>query len=78
MTGALGVQRGVRSARWKAERVRLEAEKVDQNLRNMSRERLLPSEKTLEKVARYKPISPEGFTRLSTSLRLCRPGTQVR
>jgi hypothetical protein len=42
------------------ERARLEiisaksaAERVDQDLRRMSRERLLPDEKTLEKVARY-------------------------
>ena len=29
------------------------AEKVERDLRNMARERLLPNEKTLEKVARY-------------------------
>ena len=37
----------------KAERSKLEAEKVERDLRNMARERLLPDEKTLEKVARY-------------------------
>ena len=35
-----------------AERTKLEAEKVERDLRNMSRKRLLPDEKTLEKVAR--------------------------
>jgi hypothetical protein len=43
----------IRSAKWKAERSKLEAEKVELDLRNMARERLLPDEKTLEKVARY-------------------------
>jgi hypothetical protein len=47
------LEAAIRSARWKAERTRLEAEKVERNLRNMSRERLLPDEKTLEKVSRY-------------------------
>ena len=40
-------------ARLKTERTKLEAEKVECDLRNMSRERLLPEEKTLEKVSRY-------------------------
>jgi hypothetical protein len=47
------MEAAVRDARWKAERTRLEAEKVERQLQNMSRERLLPDEKTLEKVARY-------------------------
>jgi hypothetical protein len=47
------LEAAVRDARWKAERTRLEAEKVERQLQNMSRERLLPDEKTLEKVARY-------------------------
>src|SRR5918994_3576618 len=47
------LEAAIRSARWKAERSKLEAEKVERDLRNMARERLLPDEKTLEKVARY-------------------------
>jgi hypothetical protein len=47
------LEAATRSARYKAERAKLEAEKVEQDLRRMSRERLLPDEKTLEKVARY-------------------------
>jgi vacuolar-type H+-ATPase subunit E/Vma4 len=47
------VEAATRDARWKAQRARQEAEKVERDLRNMSRERLLPDEKTLEKVARY-------------------------
>ena len=35
------------------ERTKLEAEKVERDLRNMARERLLPDERTLEKVATY-------------------------
>jgi hypothetical protein len=42
-----------RNARFKMERTKLEAQKVELDLRNMARERLLPDEKTLEKVARY-------------------------
>jgi hypothetical protein len=47
------LEAAIRSAQWKAERSKLEAEKVERDLRNMARERLLPDEKTLEKVARY-------------------------
>src|SRR5215212_9982594 len=47
------LEAAIRSAKWKAERSKLEAEKVEWDLRNMARERLLPDEKTLEKVARY-------------------------
>jgi hypothetical protein len=50
-----------RGARWKADRTRLEAEKVERHLRNMSRERLLPDEKTLEKVARYEAHLSRGL-----------------
>src|SRR5215216_5243501 len=42
-----------RDAGFKVERAKLEAEKVERDLRKMARERLLPDEKTLEKVARY-------------------------
>jgi hypothetical protein len=47
------LEAAIRSARWKAERARLEAEKVERDLRNMSRERLLPDDRTLEKIGRY-------------------------
>jgi hypothetical protein len=47
------LEAAIRSAQWKAERSKLEAEKVERDLRNMARERLLPGEKTLEKVSRY-------------------------
>jgi len=47
------LEAAIRSAQWKAERSKLEAEKVERDLSNMARERLLPDEKTLEKVARY-------------------------
>jgi hypothetical protein len=51
----------IRDARWKAERTRLEAEKVERDLERMSRERLLPDEKTLEKVARYEAHLSRGL-----------------
>jgi len=47
------VEAATRSARWKVDRTRLEAEQVERHLQNMSRERLLPDDETLNKVARY-------------------------
>jgi hypothetical protein len=47
------LEAAIRSAKWKAERSKFEAEKVERDLRNMARERLLPDETTLQKVARY-------------------------
>jgi hypothetical protein len=55
------LEAAIRSARRKAERARLEAEKVERDLRNMSRERLLPDEKILEKVARYEAHLSRGL-----------------
>jgi hypothetical protein len=55
------LEAAVRDARWKAERTRLEAEKVERQLQNMSRERLLPDDKTLEKVARYEAHLSRGL-----------------
>jgi hypothetical protein len=48
-------------ARFEVERTKLEAEKVERDLRNMARERLLPDEKTLEKVARYEAHLSRGL-----------------
>jgi hypothetical protein len=50
-----------RDARFKMERTKREAEKVERDLRNMARERLLPTEKTLEKVARYEAHLSRGL-----------------
>src|SRR5215217_1466741 len=47
------LEAAIRSSKWKAERSKLQAEKVERDLRNMARERLLPDETTLQKVARY-------------------------
>jgi hypothetical protein len=47
------LEAATRNARFKAERTRLEAEKVERDLKHMARERLLPDDKTLEKIARY-------------------------
>jgi hypothetical protein len=47
------LEAAIRSARWKAERTKLEAEKVERDLKHMARERLLPDDQTLEKIARY-------------------------
>jgi len=55
------VEAATRDARFKVERTKLEAEKVERDLRNMARERLLPDEKTLEKVARYEAHLSRGL-----------------
>jgi hypothetical protein len=55
------LEAAIRSTKWKAERSKLEAEKVERDLRNMARERLLPDEKTLEKVARYEAHLSRGL-----------------
>ena len=40
---------------------KLEAERVERDLRNMRRERLLPDDKTLEKIARYEAHLSRGL-----------------
>jgi hypothetical protein len=55
------LEAATRNARFKVERAKLEAEKVERDLRNMARERLLPDEKTLEKVARYEAHLSRGL-----------------
>jgi hypothetical protein len=55
------LEAAMRDARFKTERTKRETEKVERDLRNMSRERLLPDEKTLEKVARYEAHLSRGL-----------------
>jgi hypothetical protein len=55
------LEAATRSARFKMERTKREAEKVERDLQNMARERLLPDEKTLEKVARYEAHLSRGL-----------------
>jgi hypothetical protein len=55
------LEAATRSARYKAERAKLGVEKVERDLRNMARERLLPDEKILEKVARYEAHLSRGL-----------------
>jgi hypothetical protein len=55
------LEAATRAARFKVERTKLEAEKVERDLRNMARERLLPDDKTLEKVARYEAHLSRGL-----------------
>jgi hypothetical protein len=68
------LEAAMRSAEWKVKKAKQTAEEVERDLRNMARERLLPDETTLQKVARYEAISQEGSTRLYTSSRRCRSG----
>jgi hypothetical protein len=68
------LEAAIRSARFKVERAKLDAKKEERDLSNMARERLLPDEKTLEKVARYDATPPESSTRLYTSWEPCRSG----
>jgi hypothetical protein len=60
-----------------ANQARLETEEVERGLKRVSWERLLPNEKTLEKVARYEATSPEGFTEPSTSSKHSIPGVRA-
>jgi hypothetical protein len=55
------LEAATRDARFKMERTKRETEKVERDLQNMSRERLLPEEKTLEKVARYEAHLSRGL-----------------
>jgi hypothetical protein len=47
------LEAATRDAQFKTQRTKLETEKVERDLRNMARERLLPDDETLNKVARY-------------------------
>jgi len=51
----------LRSAEWKVKKAKQSAEEVERDLERMSRERLLPDEKTLEKVARYEAHLSRGL-----------------
>jgi hypothetical protein len=55
------LEAATRDAAFKVERTKREVEKVERDLRNMSRERLLPDEKILEKVARYEAHLSRGL-----------------
>src|SRR5215204_3727443 len=55
------LEAATRDARFKMERTKRDAEKVERDLRNMVRERLLPDEKPLEKVARYEAHLSRGL-----------------
>ena len=55
------LEAAIRSARFKEERAKLEAEKVERDLRNMARERLLPDDKILEKISRYEAHLSRGL-----------------
>jgi hypothetical protein len=47
------LEAAMRSAEWRVKKAKQTAEEVERDLERMSRERLLPDEKTLQKVARY-------------------------
>ena len=51
----------IEAARRNVSRTKLRAEEIEQDLKNMSRERLLPDEKTLEKVARFEAHLSRGL-----------------
>jgi len=48
-------------ARLEVSKAKREAERVERDLNNMSRERLLPDEKILEKIARYEAHLSRGL-----------------
>ena len=47
------LEAATRNAEWRVKKAKQRVEEVEQDLERMSRERLLPDEKTLEKVAHY-------------------------
>jgi hypothetical protein len=55
------LEAAMRSAEWKVKQAKQSAQKVERDLERMSRERLLPDEKTLEKVARYEAHLSRGL-----------------
>ena len=55
------LEAATRDARFKMERTKRETEKVERDLRNMARERHLPDEKILEKVATYEAHLSQGL-----------------
>jgi hypothetical protein len=55
------LEAAMRSAEWKVKQAKQTAEEVERDLERMSRERLLPDEKTLEKVARYEAHLSRGL-----------------
>jgi hypothetical protein len=48
-------------AEWEVEKAKQSAEEVERDLERMSRERLLPDERTLQKVARYEAHLSRGL-----------------
>jgi hypothetical protein len=55
------LEAAMRSAEWKVKKAKQSAEEVERDLERMSRERLLPDDKTLEKVARYEAHLSRGL-----------------
>jgi hypothetical protein len=55
------LEAAIRSAEWKVKKAKQTAEEVERDLERMSQERLLPDEKTLEKVARYEAHLSRGL-----------------
>jgi hypothetical protein len=55
------LEAAMRSAEWKVKKAKQSAEEVERDLERMGRERLLPDEKTLEKVARYEAHLSRGL-----------------
>jgi hypothetical protein len=55
------LEAAMRSAEWKVKKAKQTAEEVERDLERMSRERLLPDEKTLEKVVRYEAHLSRGL-----------------
>jgi hypothetical protein len=58
------LEAAMRSAEWKVKKAKQTAEEVERDLERMSRERLLPDEKTLEKVVRYEAHLSRGLYKI--------------
>ena len=55
------LEAAMRSAEWQVKKAKETAEEVERDLERMGRERLLPDEKTLEKIARYEAHLSRGL-----------------
>ena len=71
------LQSATEEARLKVIRARSRAEEVERDLRDMSRERLLPDEMTCRRSRATKLTSPEGCIKRCTSRRLCKRSEAV-
>jgi hypothetical protein len=70
------LEAAMRSAEWKVKKAKQTAVEVERDLERMSRERLLPDDKILEKVARYEAHLSRGLYKALHELEALQTGRQ--